>query len=100
MFFSTYYQIGVFKIIKFCKDITCFKWSTQKDILLVTIDDSIFYIITKDYKNVEKNFNELLNILDELFDKKVNEKEVLPVSKKYLDNMMLSDVKKKEKLFI
>lgn len=49
LFFSTYYQIGVFKIIKFCKDITCFKWSTQKDILLVTIDDSIFYIITKDH---------------------------------------------------
>ena len=60
LFFSTYYQIGVFKIIKFYKDITCFKWSTQKDILLVTFDDSIFYIITKDHYlsyNIGQNYH-------------------------------------------
>ena len=31
--------------------------------------------------------------------KTINEKEVLPISKKYLNDIMLSDVKKKSKLF-
>ena len=60
LFFSTYYQSGVFKIIKFYKDINCFKWSTQKDILLVTFDDPIFYIITKDHYlnyNIGENYH-------------------------------------------
>ena len=33
------------------------------------------YIISKDYKNVEKNFNELISILNDLFDITINEKE-------------------------
>lgn len=60
LFFSAFYQKGVFKIIKFYKEITCFKWSTQKDILLVTLDDSIFYIITKDHYlsyNIGENYH-------------------------------------------
>ena len=56
---------------------------------------------------IESIYNEIYNFLEKYKDKeiyneiskKVNEKEVLPVSKKYLDNIMLSDVKKKEKLF-
>ena len=54
-----------------------------------SIYNEIYYFLAK-YKDKEI-YNEI--------SKKVNEKEVLPVSKKYLDNMMLSDVKKKEKLF-
>ena len=57
--------------------------------------------------NIESIYNEIYSFLDKYRDKevyneisnKVNEKGVLPVSKKYLDNIMLSDVKKKEKLF-
>ena len=29
----------------------------------------------------------------------MNEKEVMPVSKKYVEDIMLSDIKKKKKLF-
>ena len=54
--------------------------------IIENITSENFYIITKDYKNVEKNFNELLNILDELFDKKVNEKEYALL----LNNLFLS----------
>ena len=57
--------------------------------------------------NIESIYNEIYSFLDKYRDNevyneisnKVNEKGVLPVSKKYLDNIMLSDVKKKEKLF-
>jgi len=57
--------------------------------------------------NIESIYNEIYSFLEKYRDKevyneisnKVNEKGVLPVSKKYLDNIMLSDVKKKEKLF-
>ena len=49
LFFGYYFQNGVFKIIKFMNKILSFKWSTQQDVLLVTFDSPIFYIITKDY---------------------------------------------------
>ena len=60
LFFGYYYQNGVFKIIKFMNNILCFKWSTQQDILLVTFDSPIFYLISKDYYlsyDLEKNYN-------------------------------------------
>ena len=60
LFFSTYYQSGVFKIIKFINDIICFKWSTQQDMLFVTLDSKFFYLITKDHYicyNLEKKYN-------------------------------------------
>lgn len=68
LFFGRAYQTGVFKIIKFMKDILCFKWSNQQDIVLVTFYESnIFYLITKDYyisyyleNNSCYNFNEIL----------------------------------------
>ena len=60
LFFGYYYQNGVFKIIKFMNNILCFKWSTQQDLLLVTFDSPIFYLISKDYYlsyDLEKNYN-------------------------------------------
>ena len=61
LFFGRPYQSGVFKIIKFMKNILCFKWSTQQDVLIVTFSESpLFYLITKDYYlsyNLEKNYN-------------------------------------------
>lgn len=59
LFFGNYYQSGVFKIIKFMKNILEFKWSNIEDILLVTLDSSIFYLITKDYYinyELDKNY--------------------------------------------
>ena len=43
----------------------CFKWSTEQDILLVTLDSPFLYLITKDYYlnyNLEDNYN-LNNIM-------------------------------------
>jgi hypothetical protein len=60
LFFGNYYQSGVFKIIKFMNDVINFKWSTEQDILLVTLDSSFIYLITKDYYlnyNLEENYN-------------------------------------------
>lgn len=60
LFFGYYFQNGVFKIIKFMNNILSFKWSTQQDILLVTLDSPIFYLITKDYYfsyNLENKYN-------------------------------------------
>ena len=62
LFFGSYYQSGVFKIIKFMKNILSFKWSSVQDILLVTLDSPIFYLITKDnYINYEMNKNYSFN---------------------------------------
>ena len=41
LFFANYFQSGVFKIIKFINDVISFKWSTEEDILIVTL---LFYI--------------------------------------------------------
>ena len=57
--------------------------------------------------NIDKIYNEIYAFLDKYRDEeiyneinnKMNETEVLPLSKKYLDEMMLSDIKKKKKLF-
>ncbi len=57
--------------------------------------------------NVQKIYNEIYAFLDKYGDdniyqniaKTINEKEVLPISKKNLNDIMLSDVKKKSKLF-
>ena len=60
LFFGNYFQSGVFKIIKFMNDVISFKWSTESDILLVTLDSSFIYLITKDYYlnyNLEENYN-------------------------------------------
>ena len=60
LFFGNYFQSGVFKIIKFMNDVISFKWSTDSDILLVTLDSSFIYLITKDYYlnyNLEENYN-------------------------------------------
>ena len=60
LFFGNYLQSGVFKIIKFRKNILSFKWSTVQDLLLVTLDSSIFYLITKDNYisyDLENNYN-------------------------------------------
>ena len=62
LFFGNYLQSGVFKIIKFMKNILAFKWSTAQDLLLVTLDSSIFYLITKDnYISYELDNNYNLN---------------------------------------
>lgn len=60
LFFASYFQSGVFKIIKFMNDVINFKWSTEEDILLVTLDSPFLYLITKDYYlnyNLEENYN-------------------------------------------
>ena len=60
LFFGNYFQSGVFKIIKFMNDVISFKWSTETDILLVTLDSSFIYLITKDYYlnyNLEENYD-------------------------------------------
>ena len=65
LFFGSYLQSGVFKIIEFINDVICFKWSTEQDILLVTLDSPFLYLITKDYYlnyNLEDNYN-LNNIM-------------------------------------
>ena len=65
LFFGSYYQSGVFKIIEFINNVICFKWSTEQDILLVTLDSPFLYLITKDYYlnyYLEENYN-LNNIL-------------------------------------
>ena len=57
--------------------------------------------------NVDKIYKEIYVFLDKYRDneiynkiaKNINEKEVLPITKKYLDDIMFSDVKKKKKLF-
>jgi len=57
--------------------------------------------------NIDKIYNEIFVFLDKYRDneiyneitKKINEKEVSPVNKKFVDEIMLSDVKKKKKLF-
>ena len=62
LFFGSYYQSGVFKIIKFMKNILSFKWSSVQDILFVTLDSQIFYLITKDnYLNYEMDKNYSFN---------------------------------------
>ena len=41
-------------------DVINFKWSTEQDILLVTLDSPFIYLITKDYYlnyNLEENYN-------------------------------------------
>ena len=58
--FASYFQSGVFKIIKFMNEVISFKWSTEEDILLVTLDSPFLYLITKDYYlnyNLEENYN-------------------------------------------
>ena len=65
LFFGNYFQSGVFKIIKFMNDVISFKWSTEQDILLVTLDSPFIYLISKDYYlnyNLEENYN--LNNID------------------------------------
>ena len=60
LFFGSYFQSGVFKIIEFINDVISFKWSTEQDILLVTLDSSFLYLITKDHYlnyNLEENYN-------------------------------------------
>ena len=66
LFFGCYYQIGVFKIIKFINNILAFKWSSQQDILLVTFDSgSYLYFITKDnYLSYNLNEKEYYNFDD------------------------------------
>ena len=57
--------------------------------------------------NVQKIYDEIYAFLDKYGDNKIyenisktiNEKEIQPISKKYLNDIMLSDVKKKSKLF-
>ena len=57
--------------------------------------------------NVQKIYDEIYAFLDKYGDNKIyenisktiNEKEIPPISKKYLNDIMLSDVKKKSKLF-
>ena len=59
LFFGNYLQSGVFKIIKFMKNVLAFKWSTAQDLLLVTLDSPIFYLISKDNYisyELEKNY--------------------------------------------
>ena len=65
LFFGCYYLSGVFKIIKFMNDVISFKWSTEQDILMVTLDSPFIYLITKDYYlnyYLEENYN-LNNIM-------------------------------------
>lgn len=60
LFFASYFQSGVFKIIKFMNDVISFKWSPEEDILLVTLDSPFIYLISKDYYlnyNLEENYN-------------------------------------------
>ena len=60
LYFASYFQSGVFKIIKFMNDVISFKWSTEEDILLVTLDSPFLYLITKDYYlnyYLEENYN-------------------------------------------
>ena len=60
IYFASYFQSGVFKIIKFMNEVISFKWSTEEDILLVTLDSPFLYLITKDYYlnyNLEENYN-------------------------------------------
>ena len=60
LYFASYFQSGVFKIIKFMNEVISFKWSTEEDILLVTLDSPFLYLITKDYYlnyNLEENYN-------------------------------------------
>ena len=62
LFFGSYYQSGVFKIIKFKNNILSFKWSSIQDVLLVTLDSPFFYLITKDnYINYELDRNYKFN---------------------------------------
>ena len=62
LFFGNYLQSGVFKIIKFMKNILAFKWSTAQDLLLVTLDSPIFYLISKNnYITYELENNYSLN---------------------------------------
>ena len=57
--------------------------------------------------NIEDIYNKIYAFLDkyrnnDIYNKisiKMNEKEVMPVSKKYVEDIMLSDIKKKKKLF-
>ena len=57
--------------------------------------------------NIEDIYNKIYVFLDkyrnnDIYNKisiKMNEKEVMPVSKKYVEDIMLSDIKKKKKLF-
>ena len=71
---------------------SCKKKKRIKDIkqIFTQIKDNIIfenlYIISKDYKKMEKNFNGLLTILDNLIDKKNNEKEYALL----LNNLFLS----------
>ena len=60
LFFASYYQSGIFKAIKFMNDVINFKWSTEEDILLVTLDSPFLYLISKDYYlnyNLGENYN-------------------------------------------
>ena len=60
LFFANYFQSGVFKIIKFINNVISFKWSTEEDILIVTLESPFLYLITKDYYlnyYLEENFN-------------------------------------------
>ena len=60
LYFASYFQSGVFKIIKFMNEVISFKWSTEEDILLVTLDSPFLYLINKDYYlnyNLEENYN-------------------------------------------
>ena len=60
LYFASYFQSGVFKIIKFMNEVISFKWSTEEDILLVTLDSPFLYLITKNYYlnyNLEENYN-------------------------------------------
>ena len=68
LFFGSYYQSGVFKIIKFINNILSFKWSTQQDLILVTFEScSYLYFITKDnylnYNLGEKEYYNFDNIV-------------------------------------
>ena len=60
LFFANYFQSGVFKIIKFINDVISFKWSTEEDILIVTLDSPFLYLLAKDYYLnyfIEENYN-------------------------------------------
>ena len=81
------------KINKILGDIETYNQFKQK---LKILEENIENIYKEIYEFLDKyRANEIYNSINE----KIKEKGALPVSKKYLDNILLSDVKKEKKLF-
>jgi hypothetical protein len=78
---------------KILGDIETYNQFKQK---LKILEENIENIYKEIYEFLDKyRANEIYNSINE----KIKEKGALPVSKKYLDNILLSDVKKEKKLF-